>query len=55
MDLPLVALDPNNKTVSVLVDVNGRVVVDTAPKPATTYPATIRSVRVDSSGNMLTT
>jgi len=56
MDLPLVALDPNGKTVSVLVDATtGRVVVDTAPKPATTLPATKRNIRVDASGNLLTT
>lgn len=55
MELPLVAIDPNGKTRSVLVDVNGKVVTDQAAKPATTYPATKRNIRVDASGNLLVT
>ena len=53
--IPLTALNPQGKLVSVLVDANGRVVTDQAPKPAITYPATKRGIQTDATGNLKVT
>jgi hypothetical protein len=52
MSFPTIALDPDNKVVGLLVDVDGKLVTDAAAKPATTYPITSRSLHVDAEGNL---
>jgi hypothetical protein len=52
MSLPTLALDPDGNIRSVLVDAEGKLVTDLAPKPAETYSINQRSLRVDEDGNV---
>ncbi len=47
MTFPTTALDPDDRVVGLLVDEDGKLVTDATDKPATTYPITSRSLRVD--------
>ena len=55
MSFPTLALGPDNKLRPILVDAEGRLVVDTSPKPAETFPVTEVSPRVDADGKLETT
>lgn len=52
MSFPTQAIDPNGKMRSILVDSQGRLVTNAAPKPAVTYPITQRSLRLDAEGKV---
>lgn len=47
MTFPTTALNPDNKVVSLLVDEDGKLVTDASALPATTYPITSRSLRIN--------
>lgn len=50
--LPFIALGPDNKPRSILVDATGRIVTDLAPKPAITFPISKLSPITDADGNL---
>lgn len=49
------AIDPDGNLRPILVDADGRLVVDTSPLPATTYPTTEVSPRLNADGALETT
>ncbi len=47
MTFPTTAVNPDGKVVGLLVDADGKLVTDAAPKPAETFPITSRSLHVN--------